>query len=775
MALTAKETARLAELKSQRTDLAKGAGQGARAERLRKRQFGESPIKPLPREAKLQQLRKRRAAIISQTAIQEPNPDELIGQLFGIGPLDKQPSQPTRRVTGDPGFIGHVALGELSRNISKRNNALRQLRKNFSDEQIQNAVNIAGLQRKARSTRASDLIPTAIGSVAGLGAGLLTGGPDPSDIATVPFVARTVANLIRGGATGLGTAGGEILRQKITGEEIDLRKAADAGTIDALLDFTGGTIVNKIGRSIAPFRQSIIPEAQAFAEDFARVGKKLGSDIPFRITPAQLTSSGAIDTFETIAETAPTSRGSIRNLKKIIQPEQFKKFTNFKLDEIAEGMKRLDATDLAPLIDDAIRGEKGTLTLAKIQNRRNFNALDEIIKNDARVNPVTIPQKIKSVILDADGKPVIRTITRNLTEEFPGAPIDLRPLKKQIVLDFEQSKKIGGRKFGASATSAMNDISASDDFVSYSLAKDLRTSLLGDLPALKFIRDKDVAKISSLAKSVNDLIVAPGSKFGISERAEAFRKIVNKFHSQNFGTGISGSKVGTFNRDAVKATLRAISKDQPEKLIPLFFKKDARATVELGIEVLGKKTFLRLRSTWLDNVARQSSGADGVIKGNVFLHNINRLGPETLDAIFPNPEHLKDIIRIGLGAEVLQKATGGAGNLASQQAQFGAILAIASGATKTPRSTITALGILEIPKMMAAVINSEKASRLLVQGLRLPPGSKTATSFFARAIRAGVQRDPEPILQEIKELQQRQQKIIAGREQLKQQGIKFKE
>jgi len=161
-----------------------------------------------------------------------------------------------------------------------------------------------------------------------------------------------------------------------------------------------------------------------------------------------------------------------------------------------------------------------------------------------------------------------------------------------------------------------------------------------------------------------------------------------------------------------------------------------------------------------------------VIKGNVFLHNINRLGPETLDAIFPNPEHLKNVVRIGLGAEVLQKATGGAGNLASQQAQFGAVLAIASGATRTPRTSITALGILGAPKLMASVINSEKASKLLVQGLRLPPGSKTATSFFTRAIRAGVQRDPEPILQEIRELQQRQQDIIAERQRL---GIQIKE
>jgi len=722
MSLTSEQEERLRTLKSQRITLTRGIGQSERVQRLEKplegaqtqQQFG---ILPDPADIRLQELRSRRAQIISRSAKEQAAPDELISQLFGIGPLDEQPTRPpVPQVTGDPAFSGAGTEREQIVNFAKRKNALVQLRKKFSDDQIQNAVQISNLETKAETFQPTDIIPVAAGALAGLA----TGGPDPTDIATVPFVSKLVANLIRSGATTAGTAGGEILRQKITNEPIDVKRAGKVGLIDGLLDFTGGTVFDMVGSTMAPFKQSIIPEAQAFAEDFARVGEKLGSDIPFRITPAQLTASGAIDTFETIAETSPTSRGSIRNLKKVIQPKQFEQFTNFKLDEIADGIKRLDATDLAPIIDDALRGKKGTLTLAKMQSRRNYAALDELVGD---------------------------------------ASIDLRPLKKFAQDKLDSAAKIGGRSLSPSGRSALQDIILADEKVSYQLAAELRSSFLGDLPAMKFVKDRNVGLIQTLAKKTDELISSPGSKFGISEKADAMRRIANKFHAENFGTGISGGKVGTFNNRAIKSTLRAISENEPDKLIPLFFRKNGRATVEIGKETLGNKTFTRLRSTWLDDIIRRSSTADGTVKGNVFLHNINLLGPETLEAVFPNPEHLRNVMEIGVGSQIIQKATGGAGNLASQQAQFGAILAITSGATATPRGTVTALGILGAPKLMAAVINSPKASKLLVEGMRLPIGSKAATSIFARSIRAATQKNKEPILEEIRQLQEQQQKL----------------
>jgi len=94
---------------------------------------------------------------------------------------------------------------------------------------------------------------------------------------------------------------------------------------------------------------------------------------------------------------------------------------------------------------------------------------------------------------------------------------------------------------------------------------DLRTSFLADVPALKFVKDKDAAFMSLLAGQIDDLITAPGSKFGISEEADVMRRIANKFWKENFGTGLGGAKVGKFQTNAVKKTLRAIDQREPEK------------------------------------------------------------------------------------------------------------------------------------------------------------------------------------------------------------------
>jgi hypothetical protein len=666
----------------------------------------------------LDRLKQERIDLLKKAQDTVKIPRSLIQDLGMAGPFDAERPEPPQ-VTGiDPLGVQKSVFDKRNELITRRQSALGELRKGFTDEQIQNAFNINRIEQEAAGTELSDFIPIAVGTAAGIGAGLITGGPDPSDIATVPFVARHVANLIRSGATGIGTFGGELLRQKITGEEIDFRKAGKIASTDALLDFGTGTIVDKIGRSIAPFRQSIIPEAQEFAEDFARVGRELGEEVPFRITPAQLTESGTVDTFETIAESAPLGRGGVRSLKKVLIPEQFKRYTAFKQRELADGLAILDAKDLSPIIDDAIRGEKGTLTIAKIAARRNYAAVDALTK-DAR--------------------------------------IDIRPLKKWAQKQLDESAKIGGRKFGTSATKGLNDILVSNDFLTYELGSELRSSYLSDVPALKFLKDKDATFMSVLAGKVDDLITAPGTLTG---EAEAMRNIANKFWRENFGTGIvARQKVGKFQTKVIKDMIRAIDQREPDKLVGLVFKKGAREKIELTKEVLGKKAFSRLRSTWLDKVIRTSSDAEGVLRGNVFLNNINRMEPQTLDIIFPNKAHLDDVMRIGLGARIIQQPTGGAGQFVVQQAQFGALAALAAGVAKgSPRRAITALSIIGLPKLFAAIINSPAASNLMVKGLNLPLGSKAASSMFARAIRT-ISDDKEQANEVLDEIQEMQRKL----------------
>ncbi|HEC65296.1 MAG TPA: hypothetical protein ENI23_08380 [bacterium] len=241
-------------------------------------------------QEELRQLKQEKIGLLKKAQGIAQVPRSLIQGLGSTGPLDPEPAVIPQASSTDPLGIQKTAIDQRAELATRRGESLTELRKSFSDEQIQNAFNINRLEQEDAGIDLTEFIPTAIGTVAGIAAGLATGGPDPTDIATVPFVARTVANLIRSGATSAGTFGGEILRQKVTGEEIDFRKATGRGLEEGLIDFGTGTVIDKVGKFIAPFRQSIIPEAQAFADDFARVGKELGEDIPFRITPAQLTA-----------------------------------------------------------------------------------------------------------------------------------------------------------------------------------------------------------------------------------------------------------------------------------------------------------------------------------------------------------------------------------------------------------------------------------------------------------------------------------------------------
>jgi hypothetical protein len=521
-------------------------------------------------------------------------------------------------------------------------------------------------------------------------AGLATAGPDPTDAITVPTVTKAVQGLLASsGGTTVGSTLGTLQEQASTGQPLDVDKASRAGLVDGSLDLLAGATLSIAGKAIAPFRSSIIPEAAEFADDFARVGKELGSDIPFRITPAQLTRSGALDTIETIAEAAPIGRGGVRDLKKVIIPRHFKQYTDLKLDEIAEGVTRLSAEDIAPILDDAIRGPAGTFTLFKTQARRNYAAVDQLAK---------------------------------------GAQIDVKPLKEFAQQQIDDAARIGGRSLTPGSIASLNQVLAiPTDTLSYVDAAALRTSFLDDVPAMELVKDKGVGLTKQLIEKTDNLITGDGAKFGLSEDAEAMRRVANKFYKENVGKT-------KFGNQAVRKIIKNLDEQTPEKIAGIVFKPGASKTVKIAKDVLGENAFTRLRSQWLDDVILTTQNPEQVLKGGTFLRRMNRMGNETLNAIFDSPQHVSDVLRLGVGAELIQKATGGAGQLVAQQAQFGALIGLAGGAGRgSGRAQAVLAGVIGVPAAFSKIIQSAKASRVLVQGLSLPPGSKQAASILARA------------------------------------------
>lgn len=690
MPITEEEKTKLEQLKTRRDELIGVTRIRQEQKQLAEPSFIGAGLQPRD-QAKLQQLRRRRNEILGRSAELQQVPTELIGRLRGKTPAQITAPQP-QRPSARPGFgigpgIARRSATFFDKQRAEGLEALKKLKsQGFTDEQIINQIQISGLQDKQTQLTGRDL-PRLIGGMAGGLAAMLTFGPDPTDIVVGPAVARLVTGLLSASGTFAGATAGELLGQKIAGEEIDLSRAAQAGGIDAAIDFSAGFLVNRLGKALAPFRSTIIPEAAGFADDFSRVGG--------RVLPAELTESGILDTVETIAETAPIGRGGVRKLKNVIIPKQFRKWTQLKFDEMAQGVTRLDSERIAPIIDDALRGEKGTFTLAKIQARKNYAAVDKIAKD---------------------------------------AKIDLRPLKAWAKKQLDEAAEIGGRSLSPHGNQMLKQITDAQDFVGYERGFQLRSSFLGDLPALKLVQDKNIGLTKQAIRRVDDLLSSTGTKFGLSEEAEAMRRIADKFYKEQFGTGVTaGAKAGRFQKDAVKQIFKALEKEQPEKLIDIVFKKNASLRIKQVKSVIGDDAFLRLRATWLDNMVAKTTSGDGLLRANAFLHNLDILGESTLREIFPNPGHLEDVYKIGVGARILQKSTGGSA-VAIERGQAVAAGVLASGVTRgSPRATATALGVLGVPKVLAGIIQSPRASRLMVDGIRIGIGTRQAASMIGRA------------------------------------------
>ena len=625
-----------------------------------------------------------------QPQINKQRINQLFRQLGGRLPT-QEPSPTTTQFF--PGAVGARLVPDTKE--LQRRKAFQELRQSFSKERIGGALAFeAGIKPPSTLPRT---IGATVGSLAALGVGALI--PGPEEVATIPVAAKIGAEIVGaglGGATGRGLQAiidpddeftfGEFAR--VFGEEAAL-EAISVGTVGAGRRLLGGA------------RKTLIPEAKRLSAQLVEAGQRAGVKgrrvitkglrrAQTRLLPAQFSENQLIDTIQGVGE------GSLVGSNVLFQFKRGQKVALKQLEkELAEtflgGAEKRGNAEVGAILFDTITGKQKAF---KETASQLYGVVDELAGN-VRVGTSTL-------------------------KNFAQSEID-------------RAAKAAGVGQTPTSRTLLNRIVKLDDTIDFKTAQDLRSGLL-DITRkaeAKLTRDP---KALGLAKQLSGRVDASMRKAageGTGDLLRAFNRANNFFKA--------GRK--RFNDKVIERLTRKIV-DEPEVAARAIFQPRSSRQIQLVRKVAGKKTFNELRSTWLEQLLKDSAskevGEEGELLGVTFLNKFNNMGDDTLNVIFTPPQ-IKQIRDLGKTAAILQKKTGGVGGslkILQGVAAFGLVASPLLPEGEFRRLSGTASGMILLgPAVIARMMTNPASARLLSEGFKLGTGTRQGVALTGRLIR----------------------------------------
>ncbi len=629
--------------------------------------------------------------INQQPQAASPEAVGLFKQLGGKFPT--QEPEPTT-VTGLP-FGAAPIVAPDTQEIQRRKafSGLQQM--GFSREHIGSGLAFeAGLKPPSTLPR---IAGATIGSLAALGLGAFI--PGPEELATVPAAAKIGAEIV---GAGLGGATGRALQVAADPDEsFTFGEFARVFGEEAALEALSIVTVGGGRRVLSGAKRTLVPEGARLSAQLVDAGERAGvkgrriattgflTKARTRFLPAQFSENQLIDTVQSIGE------GSLVGSNVIFQFKRGQKVALKQLEkELAEtflkGAEKRGNAEMGAILFDTITGKQKAF---KETASQLYGAIDDI---------------------------------------SGGVRVDITDLKRFAQAEIDRGVRAGGVGQTPTSRTLLNRIVNLDD-VDFRTGQDIKSGL-GDI-----IR-KGESKLTPDPKSVGlgkqligrmDNAMERAAKSGPQGLFEKWRA-ADKF----FKTGSLG-----VNSKIIRRLTRKLI-DEPEIAARAIFQPRSSRQIQLVKKVAGKKTFNELRSTWLEQLLKDSAskevGEEGELLGKTFLNKFNNMGDDTLKAIF-TPTEIGQIRDLGKTAAILQKRTGGVGGslkILQGVAAFGLVASPFLPEGEFRNLSGTAAGMILLgPAVIARMMTNPTSARLLSEGFKLGTGTRQGVALTARLIK----------------------------------------
>jgi len=605
---------------------------------------------------------------------------------------------------------------------------------------------------------------------AAVGASLLTGGFEPTDLLTMPTVYRTVA-------AGLGGVGGEATQTGIEERRlISPKEAGKAFLIEAGTELAGSGATTAVKKGILkplglvkkPPKGMTIDDLSELQDTFSKYGGKFSPaelDRRWQVKTAEGWSRGAFGAEELWKEMEEAQGNSTR----VMADTLIRSITGKSIEETPEILSK----------DFAASISKGGALLEKGENWFDdlYNKIGEMTKSNIvkKTGVVEVP----SSILDESGKPITKNVEKVIGKEYEGATISIRNLKKwasEKLAKNDNMLQVGeeGRNvlFNTEGRTALENILALKDDIGVGEVRKLRTQNLNK--TLQYARDvnSDKGLMEEMGARITDTLFNPENAKGFTPEAMNLLKNTNKLYSE-FSSNIKGkiwkeALVDTITKNPTKGIDYILPDGNPESI------KNMRESLmwptgktgvngeSLPIDPEGVTMWNKLRQAKLANMANKIFSEDVVKKGTV-NKLFDETGEKTFKELFPEKEiteNLSDLKKVLV--RVSEKPpTGNSLYVRGMQASgLGMILYGNKGDNNYV--TIGAGGALLIsPYVFARLAMTRTGTSLLTAGFK-NTGSTPITAIGARIVNYLHQQDVVE-----KKRAERAKNILRSREQIK--------
>lgn len=611
---------------------------------------------------------------------------QLGGRLPTTGPLTSQ---------FFPGAVaGAARISPDVREIQRRK-AFGELRQQFSREQIGSALAFeAGTKPPSTLPRT---IGATVGSLAALGVGVLI--PGPEEFATVPAAAKIGAEIF---GAGLGGAIGRGLQVAADpDEDFTFGEFARVFGEEAALETLSIGVVGAGRKLLGGAKRTLVPEASRLSAQLVEAGERAGvkgrrvitrgfTRAQTRLLPAQFSENQLIDTVQGIGEGSLVGSNVLFQFKRG-QKVALKQLESELVETFLQGAERRGNAEIGGILFDTITGKQKAF---KETASQLYGAVDDLAR---------------------------------------GVKVNTSTLKTFAQSEIDRAARAGGVGQTPASRALLSRVAGLDDTVDFRTAQDVRSGLLSitrTAEAKLTLDPKALGLAKQLTKRIDTSMREAGAA-GSNELLKASNR-ANSFFK-------AGSK--RFNDKVITRLTRKIV-DEPEIAARAIFQPRSSQQIQLVKKVAGKKTFNELRSTWLEQLLKDSSskevGEEGELLGKTFLSKFNNMGDDTLNVIF-SPQEIKQIRDLGKTAALLQKKTGGVGGslkILQGVAAFGLVASPLLPEGEFRRLSGTAAGLILLgPAVVARMMTNPTSARLLSEGFKLGTGTRQGVALTARLVR----------------------------------------
>lgn len=199
-------------------------------------------------------------------------------------------------------------------------------------------------------------------------------------------------------------------------------------------------------------------------------------------------------------------------------------------------------------------------------------------------------------------------------------------------------------------------------------------------------------------------------------------------------------------------TVMDLARTAPEQIVGTILKPNRSTAITAVQQAVGREGMAPVRAAALETLLRPAARTNKIHWGSV-LDRIDRLGPDTVEALFPGGQ-AKDVQKLArLMVDLERKPFGRTGQVAIQLSQAGAGIALATnplglfGEGTERERWIGAAGVMLGPAVLARVMASPTGLKWLTVGMtssaKSQTGIRAVTQLTAELLRDGLITDEE--------------------------------